>query len=43
MGMALAINLIEAHGGRIWAAYNEPQGTVFQFTLPAKNESVLWK
>ena len=34
MGLAICRSIIEAHGGRIWAAAKEPQGTVFQFTLP---------
>ena len=28
------IRNIEAHGGRIWAEKNVPQGATFQFTLP---------
>ena len=43
MGLAISRSIIEGHGGRLWASPNEPQGTVFQFTLPAENESALWK
>lgn len=35
MGLAISRSIIEAHGGRLWAAPNGTQGSVFQFTLPA--------
>jgi PAS domain S-box-containing protein len=34
MGLAICYSIIEAHGGRLWAGANEPQGATFQFTLP---------
>ena len=34
MGLSICRSIIEAHGGRIWATANVPQGAVFQFTLP---------
>jgi C4-dicarboxylate-specific signal transduction histidine kinase len=34
MGLAISHSIIEAHGGRLWAAPNVPQGAIFQFTLP---------
>jgi signal transduction histidine kinase len=34
MGLSICRSIIEAHGGRVWATANEPQGAVFQFTLP---------
>jgi PAS domain S-box-containing protein len=34
VGLAICRSVIEAHGGRLWAAVNEPRGAVFQFTLP---------
>jgi PAS domain S-box-containing protein len=34
MGLAICRSIIEAHRGRLWATANEPQGAVFQFTLP---------
>jgi PAS domain S-box-containing protein len=37
MGLAISRSIIEAHGGRLWAA-NVPQGAVFQFTLPLRQE-----
>ncbi|MCW3054169.1 MAG: hypothetical protein JWN14_3339, partial [Chthonomonadales bacterium] len=27
-----------AHGGRLWAEPNAPQGAVFQFKLPVEDE-----
>jgi PAS domain S-box-containing protein len=35
MGLAISRSIIEAHGGRIWAAPNSPRGAVFRFALPA--------
>jgi PAS domain S-box-containing protein len=37
MGLAICRSIIEAHGGRMWAAANEPRGAVFQFTLPPES------
>jgi signal transduction histidine kinase len=34
MGLPICHSIIEAHGGRIWAEANIPQGASFQFTLP---------
>ncbi len=33
MGLAISRSIIEAHGGRLWAEPNLPNGSVFQFTL----------
>lgn len=34
MGLSISRSIIEAHGGRLWAAAHLPYGAVFQFTLP---------
>jgi PAS domain S-box-containing protein len=34
IGLSICRSIIEAHGGRIWAEVNIPQGAAFQFTLP---------
>jgi signal transduction histidine kinase len=34
LGLSICRSLIEAHGGRLWAAPHEEYGTVVQFTLP---------
>ena len=39
MGLSVCRSIIEAHGGRLWANPNVPQGAVFQFTVPAHPDS----
>jgi C4-dicarboxylate-specific signal transduction histidine kinase len=34
MGLSICRSIIEAHGGRVWATANVPQGALFEFTLP---------
>jgi C4-dicarboxylate-specific signal transduction histidine kinase len=35
MGLSICRSIIEAHGGRLWVTRCEPQGALFQFTIPA--------
>ena len=35
MGLSICRSIIEDHSGRIWASGCEPQGALFQFTIPA--------
>ncbi|SDT55991.1 GAF domain-containing sensor histidine kinase [Bradyrhizobium canariense] len=35
MGLSICRSIIDAHGGRLWAATCEPRGALFQFTIPA--------
>jgi PAS domain S-box-containing protein len=39
LGLSISRSIVEAHGGRIWAADNSPRGAMFCFTLPTKGEA----
>jgi C4-dicarboxylate-specific signal transduction histidine kinase len=38
MGLAIARTIVDAHGGRLWAANNVHGGATFKFTLPVGTE-----
>jgi K+-sensing histidine kinase KdpD len=33
MGLAICRAIVQAHGGRLWAANNPERGAIFHFTL----------
>jgi C4-dicarboxylate-specific signal transduction histidine kinase len=40
IGLSICRSIVEAHGGRLWATPNEPQGAVFFMILPIGEKSV---
>jgi C4-dicarboxylate-specific signal transduction histidine kinase len=39
MGLAICRSIVQNHGGRLWAAPNEPHGAVFRIMLPVGEKS----
>ena len=37
MGLAISKSIVNAHQGRLWAVSNEPEGTIFSFTVPIES------
>ena len=37
MGLSISRSIVEAHGGRLWAAAIHPRGTILEFSLPVSN------
>jgi C4-dicarboxylate-specific signal transduction histidine kinase len=35
IGLSICRSIVEAHGGRLWTTPCDPQGALFQFTIPA--------
>jgi signal transduction histidine kinase len=41
IGLSICRSIIEAHGGRIWAAANVPRGATLHITLPTSRNRAL--
>jgi signal transduction histidine kinase len=40
IGLSICRSIVEAHGGRLWATPNEPQGAIFRMMLPIEERSL---
>jgi signal transduction histidine kinase len=38
MGLSISRSILQAHGGRLWAAAKDGPGTIFHFSLPKYEE-----
>ena len=38
MGLSISRSILQAHGGRLWAAAKDGPGTIFHFSLPKYQE-----
>ena len=41
LGLAICQSIVHAHGGRIWAGKNDPEGSRFQFSIPLAAPSAI--
>jgi PAS domain S-box-containing protein len=40
IGLSICRSIVQAHGGRLWATPNEPQGAIFRMMLPIEDKSL---
>jgi signal transduction histidine kinase len=43
LGLSICRSIVEAHGGRLWATPNWPEGSAFRFVLPQRRTSTATK